>query len=71
MTSITIELEGVKIDVNFSYSPPEPQTFHSPGYGEEFEDIELYIGDELVTDLLLPYYEEEIKTQLRNLKGVL
>ena len=71
MTSITIELEGVKIDVNFSYSPPEPQTFYFPGYGEEFEDIELYIGDELDTDLLLPYYEEEIKTQLRNLKGVL
>lgn len=68
-SSAKIELEGIELDVEFYYTPSEPQTNSSPGYREDFEDIEVFHKGENITALFsLLTYEAEIKKQLKNLR---
>ena len=69
MTShATIDLQGIEIDVEFYYCPKEQETRDSPGSAETFEDVELFLKDENVTQLLMPYYESEVINQLKSIK---
>ena len=61
---IEIDIRGVIIFVDYGFIEGEFETKDCPSTDDEIEIYELYHKDEIVTDLLLDFYEKYINQEI-------
>ena len=60
MSKITVTIEGVEMEVEYAYQPYEQQTLEHPGFMENYEIEQIFIGGVEVSKFIAPFYFERI-----------